>query len=144
MPSEEEAVAGLSEGEFRWLEVWNWQVGALDQKAGILVTLDGILLALTASFVGTVLSSSVPLLPRIFFAASTILVLFSAAACTRVIWIRFYATKIIAEEGTISKAYPKMFQSRANKMGYLHIGILALLAALAGYAGAILILLARA
>src|SRR5712692_1189256 len=101
MTSEDEAIASLSEGEFRWLEVWNWQVGALDQKAGILVTLDGILLALTASFVGTVLSSTVPLLPRIFFAASTILVLSSAAACTRVIWVRFYATKIIAEEGTI-------------------------------------------
>lgn len=123
--------------------VWNWQVGALDQKAGILVTLDGILIALTASFVGTVLSSSVPLLPRTFFAASTILVLFSAGAGTRVIWVRFYATKIIGEEGTISKAYRKMFQSRANKMSYLHVGILALLAALAGYAGAILILLAQ-
>lgn len=143
MTGEDEAIASLTEGEFRWLEVWNWQVGALDQKAGILVTLDGILLALTASFVGTVLSSTVPLLPRIFFAASTILVLFSAAACTRVIWVRFYATEIIANAGSISKAYTKMSQSRKSKMNYLHIGILALLAALAGYAGAILILLAK-
>ena len=50
MPSERETIANMSEGDYRWYELWSFHISQLDQKAAIIVTLDGILLALTASF----------------------------------------------------------------------------------------------
>jgi|SRR5437660_9366341 len=104
MPTEQEAIANLTEGEDRWLQLWSFHVSTLDQKANI-VTLDGILLALTASFSGTALSHSIPLIASALFGASTVLVLFSAGACTRVAWVKFFSSKMIAEAGSIGGAY---------------------------------------
>src|SRR5712692_4086548 len=95
MPTEQEAIANLTEGEDRWLQLWGFHIGALDQKASIIVTLDGILLALTASFLGTVLSHSLSVVASTLFGISTVLVLFSAGACTRVAWVPFFASRII-------------------------------------------------
>jgi len=50
MPNEQEAIASLTEGEDRWLQLSSFHTNTLDQKANTIVTLDGILLALTASF----------------------------------------------------------------------------------------------
>jgi len=143
MPTEQEAIASLTEGEDRWLQLWSFHVSTLDQKANIIVTLDGILLALTASFLGTALSRSIPLVASTLFGASTVLVLFSAGACTRVAWVKFFSSKIIAEAGSIGGAYKYMIESRARKTRYLHLAIILLLGALIGYAATILILLAQ-
>jgi hypothetical protein len=143
MPTEQEAIANLTEGEDRWLQLWSFHISALDQKASIIVTLDGILLALTASFLGTVLSHSLPVVASTLFGISTVLVLFSAGACARVAWVPFFASRIIAEAGSIMGAYPHMLKSRSRKMRYLHVAIILLLGALTGYAATILILLAQ-
>ena len=143
MPSEHEAIANLSEGDYRWYELWSLQVSYLDQKAGIIVTLDGILLALTASLLGTALSPTILTLPRAFFAVSTILVLFSAGACTRVIWVRFWGSKIVATAKDMKEAYRTLDKSRDTKMRFLHLAILSPLAALTGYAISILSLLVQ-
>jgi hypothetical protein len=143
VPTEQEAITNLTEGEDRWLQLWNLHIGALDQKASIVVTLDGIMLALTASFLGTVLSHSLPVVASTLFGVSTVFVLFSAGACTRVAWVPFFSSRMIAEAGSMSGAYPHMFKSRARKMRYLHLAILLLLAALSGYAATILILLVQ-
>ncbi len=85
MATEEEAIANLTEGEDRWLQLWSAHIAALDQKSNIIVTLDGILLALTASFLGTALGShSFSALASALFGIGTVLVLFSAGACVRV------------------------------------------------------------
>jgi hypothetical protein len=143
MPTEQEVIANLTEGEDRWLQLWSFHVSTLDQKANIIVTLDGILLALTASFSGTALSRSIPLVASTLFGASTVLVLFSAGACTRVAWVKFFSSKIIAEAGSIGGAYKYMIESRARKTRFLHLAIILLLGALIGYAARILILLAQ-
>lgn len=143
MPSERETIANMSEGDYRWYELWSFHVAQLDQKAAIIVTLDGILLALTASFLGTALSLAISTLPRIVFAVSTVLVLFSASACTRVIWIRFWGSKIVAAANGIDAAYRTLDKSRDRKLRFLHLAILSLLAALTGYAISILLLLAQ-
>ena len=147
MTTEQEVIANLTEGEDRWLQLWSFHVSTLDQKANIIVTLDGILLALTASFLGTALSHSIPVVASTLvagtFGASTILVLFSAGACTRVAWVKFFSSKMIAEAGSIGGAYKYMIDSRARKTRYLHFAIILLLAALTGYAATILILLAQ-
>ncbi len=143
MPSEHEFVANLGEGEYRWYELWSRHVSQLDQKAGIIVTLDGILLALTASFLGTALSLSISTLPRAVFAVSTVLVLFSAGACTRVIWVKFWGSKIMAAARDMQEAYATLDKSRDRKMRFLHLAILSLLAALTGYAISILLLLVQ-
>ena len=144
MPNEQEIIANLTEGEDRWLQLWSFHVNTLDQKASIIVTLDGILLALTASFLGTALSHTpFPIEASALFGASTVLVLFSAGACTRVAWIPFFSSKIIAESGGMGGAYPHLIKSRTRKMKYLHLAIILLLAALTGYAATILILLAQ-
>jgi hypothetical protein len=145
MPNEQEIIANLTEGEDRWLQLWSFHVNTLDQKASIIVTLDGILLALTASFLGTALSHSFPFPPgaSALFGASTVLVLFSAGACTRVAWVPFFSSKVIAEAGGIGGAYPHLLRSRTRKTKYLHIAIILLLGALTGYAATILILLAQ-
>ncbi len=127
MPTEQEAIANLTEGEDRWLQLWSFHVNTLDQKASIIVTLDGILLALTASFLGTALSHSFPLVAGTLFGASTVLVLFSAGACTRVAWVPFFSSKMIAEAGSIGGAYNHMIKSRACKTKYLHHAIIRLL-----------------
>lgn len=142
MPTEQEAIANLTEGEDRWLQLWSLHVSTLDQKANIIVTLDGILLALTASFLGTVLSHSVPLIPSVLFGLSTVLVLLSAGACTRVAWVRFFSSAVIAKAGGMEGAYSQLLSSRSSKTRYLHIAIILLLGALTGYAATILILLA--
>jgi len=142
MPTEQEAIANLSEGEDRWLQLWGFHVNTLDQKASIIVTLDGILLALTASFLGNVLTShSFPPIASSLFGISTVLVLFSAGACTRVAWVPFFSSRIIADAGSITGAYTRLLKSRSRKMRYLHVAILLLLGALTGYAATILILL---
>ncbi len=133
----------MSEGDYRWYELWMFHVSQLDQKAAIIVTLDGILLALTASFLGTALSLAISTLPRAIFAVSTVLVLFSAGACTRVIWIRFWGSKIIAAAKDMEDAYATLDKSRDKKHRFLHLAILSLLAALTGYATSILLLLAQ-
>ena len=143
MPSERETIANMSEGDYRWYELWSFHITQLDQKAAIIVTLDGILLALTASFLGTALSLAISTLPRIVFAVSTVLVLFSAGACTRVIWIRFWGSKIVAAANDIDAAYMTLDKSRDRKLRFLHLAILSLLAALTGYAISILLLLAQ-
>jgi len=143
MPTEQEAIANLTEGEDRWLQLWSFHVSTLDQKANIIVTLDGILLALTASFLGTALSHSIPLVVSTLFGASTVLVLFSAGACTRVAWVRFFSSKMIAEAGSIRGAYTQMIESRARKTRYLHLAIPLILGALLGYFPTIPILLAH-
>jgi predicted membrane-bound mannosyltransferase len=143
MPTEQEAIANLTEGEDRWLQLWSSHIGALDQKASIIVTLDGILLALTASFLGTALSHSFPVVASTLFGVSTVLVLFSAGACTRVAWVPFFSSRIIAEAGNMTCAYPHLLKSRSRKMRYLHLAILLLLGALTGYAATILLLLAQ-
>ncbi len=143
MLSERETIANMSEGDYRWYELWSFHVSQLDQKAAIIVTLDGILLALTASFLGTALSLSISTLPRAVFAVSTVLVLFSAGACTRVIWIRFWGSKIVAASKNMDEAYVTLARSRDRKLRFLHLAILSLLAALTGYAISILLLLAR-
>jgi hypothetical protein len=145
MPTEEEAIASLTEGENRWLQLWSAHISTLDQKANIIVTLDGILLALTASFLGTALAShSFSALASVLFGISTVLVLFSAGACTRVAWVPFFSSKTIADAGSISGAYPRLLKSRTRKRLFLHIAILFLLGALTGYASTILILLIQA
>ena len=68
-----ERTGGSSYGAFTF--------STLDQKANIIVTLDGILLALTASFLGTALSRSIPLSAGVLFVVGTILVFLSAGAC---------------------------------------------------------------
>jgi len=143
VPTEQEAIANLTEGEDRWLQLWSFHVNTLDQKASIIVTLDGILLALTASFLGTALSHSFPIVAGTLFGASTVLVLFSAGACTRVAWVPFFSSKMIAEAGSIGGAYNHMIKSRACKTKYLHHAIIRLLGALTGYAATIQILLAQ-
>lgn len=144
MPNEQEIIANLTEGEDRWLQLWSFHVNTLDQKASIIVTLDGILLALTASFLGTALSHTpFPWEASTLFGASTVLVLFSAGACTRVAWIPFFSSKVIAEAGGMGGAYPHLLKSRSRKMKYLHLAIILLLAALTGYAATILFLLAQ-
>ncbi len=143
MPSERETIANMSEGDYRWYELWSFHVAQLDQKAAIIVTLDGILLALTASFLGTALSLAISTLPRLVFAVSTVLVLFSAGACTRVIWIRFWGSKIVAAAKDMEEAYATLDKSRGRKLRFLHLAILSLLAALTGYAISILLLLAQ-
>jgi len=143
MPTEQEAIANLTEGEDRWLQLWGSHVSGLDQKASIIVTLDGILLALTASFLGTALSRSFPVVASTLFGTSTVLVLFSAGACTRVTWVPFFSSKMIAEAGNIAGAYSHMLKSRSRKTKYLHLAIILLLGALTGYAATILILLAQ-
>ena|SRR5689334_2353547 len=143
MPTEQEAIANVSEGEDRWLQLWSFHVNTLDQKASIIVTLDGILLALTASFLGTALSHTFPLIASTLFGASTVLVLFSAGACTRVAWVPFFSSTVIARAGSVGGAYPDMIRSRARKTKYLHLAIILLLGALTGYAATILILLAQ-
>jgi hypothetical protein len=143
MPNEQEAIANLTEGEDRWLQLWGVHISSLDQKASIIVTLDGILLALTASFLGTVLSHSLPVVASTLFGVSTVLVLFSAGACTRVVWVPFFSSRMIAEAGNITGAYPHLLRSRSRKMRYLHLAILLLLGALTGYAATILTLLAQ-
>jgi hypothetical protein len=135
MPTEQEVIAGLTEGEDRWLQLWGQHILALDQKANIIVTLDGILLALTAHSFSTFASA--------LFGISTVLVLFSAGACTRVAWVPFFSSKVIAEAGNITGAYPLLLTSRSRKMRYLHAAILLLLGALTGYAATILILLTQ-
>src|SRR2546425_13019498 len=143
MPTEQEAIAKLTGGEDRWHQPWSFHINTLDQKASIIVTLDGILLALTTSFLGTALSHSFPILASTLFGASTVLVLFSAGACTRVAWVPFFSSKMIAQAGSIGGAYPDMIKSRARKTKYLHLAIILLLGALTGYAATILILLAQ-
>ncbi len=143
MPSEREAIANLSDGDNRWFQLWSFQVNQLDQKAGIIVTLDGILIALTASFLGSVLSVNIPSVPKALFGASTILVLISAGACSRVIWVKFWASKIFAESKDIDEAYVILEKRRARKTQLLNWAILALLAALTGYAMSILLLLVQ-
>lgn len=118
-------------------------MSTLDQKAGVIVTLDGILLALTASFLGTTLYFAGSSPSRVFLAASTVLVLFSAAACTRVIWVRFYGSKILADMGGLEKASAALLGSRALKMRNLHRAVVALLAALSSYTITILLLLVQ-
>ncbi len=143
MPSEYEAIRDLSDNEFRWYQLWHDQISTLDQKAGVIVTLDGILLALTASFLGTTLTFEGSAPSRTFLAISTVLVLFSAAACTRVIWVRFYGSKVLADMGSLERAFAALLDSRALKMRYLHRAIISLLAALSSYAITILLLLAQ-
>ena len=143
MPTEQEAIANLTEGEDRWLQPWSFHINTLDQKASIIVTLDGILLALTTSFLGTALSHSFPAIASTLFGISTVLVLFSAGACTRVAWVPFFSSRMIAEAGNITGAYPHLLKSRSRKIRYLHLAILQLLGALTGYAATILILLAQ-
>jgi hypothetical protein len=115
VPTEQEAITNLTEGEDRWLQLWNLHIGALDQKASIVVTLDGIMLALTASFLGTVLSHSLPVVASTLFGVSTVFVLFSAGACTRVAWVPFFSSRMIAEAGSMAGAYPHMFQVTSSK-----------------------------
>jgi hypothetical protein len=141
MPSEPEVIANLSEGDYRWYELWSFQINQLDQKAGIIVTLDGILLALTASFLSTVISTPIPTPPKAVFAVSTVLVLFSAGACTRVIWVKFWGSKMIAAHGNIDDAYAALDYSRTRKARRLHLAIVSLLGALTGYAISIILLL---
>src|SRR3989442_703103 len=143
MPTEQEAIANLTEGEDRSLQLWGFHISTLDQKASIIVTLDGILLALTASFLGTVLSHSLPVVASAPFGVSTVLVLFSAGACTRVAWVPFFSSRIIAESGSIGGAYTHMLKSRSRKTGFLHLAVILLLGALTGYVATILILLAQ-
>ena len=141
--NEQEIIANLSEGENRWLQLWSFHVNTLDQKASIIVTLDGILLALTASFLGTALSHAFPMIASVLFGVSTVLVLLSAGACTRVAWVPFFSSKVMAEAGGIGGAYPQLLQSRTRKTKNLHLAIILLLGALTGYAATILILLAQ-
>jgi hypothetical protein len=142
VPTEQEAIANLTEGEDRWLQLWSLHVSTLDQKANIIVTLDGILLALTASFLGSALSRPIGLTPSVLFGVSTVLVLLSAGACTRVAWVRFFSSTVIAKAGGMEGAYSQLVSSRSSKMRYLHLAIVLLLGALTGYAATILILLA--
>ena len=143
MPTEYEAVRDLTENEFRWYQLWMNQLTALDQKAGVIVTLDGILLALSASFLGTTLVFGVSAPSRTVLGISTILVLSSAIACTRVIWVRFYGSKILADMGSLERAYSNLLDSRTTKTRNLHRAIITLLAALSSYAITILLLLAQ-
>jgi len=86
-------------------QLWSYPITSLDQKANIIVTLDGILLALTASFLGTALSShAFPTIVSVLFGISTVLVLFSAGVCTRVAWVPFLSSRIIAEAGNMAGA----------------------------------------
>ncbi len=143
MPSEYETIRDLTENDFRWYQLWHDQLSTLDQKAGVIVTLDGILLALTASFLGTTLAFGVSGPSRTFLAISTILVLASAVACTRVIWVRFYGSKLLAEMGSLERAHSALLESRTRKMRNLHFSIITLLAALSSYAITILLSLVQ-
>ena len=123
--------------------LWSSHISTLDQKSNIIVTLDGILLALTASLLGTALSRQFTLTPSVLFGVSTILVLVSAGACTRVAWVRFFSSAVPAKAGSSEGAYPQLLNSRTIKTRYLHFAIVLLLAALTGYAATILLLLAQ-
>ncbi len=141
MRTEQDVISNLTDGEDRWLQLWSLHASVLDQKASIIVTLDGILLALTASFLGTVLSRSLPIIPSALLATSTIMVLVSAGACTRVVWPRFFSSEMIAQVGGITEAYPHLLRSRSLKNRDLKIAIATLLVALASYTATILALL---
>ena len=78
----------------------------------------------------------------VLFGVSTVLVLLSAGACTRVAWVRFFSSTVIAKAGGIEGAYSQLLSSRSGKTRYLHLAIILLLGALTGYAATILILLA--
>lgn len=141
MPSEWEEFDKLTDKQHRWFQVWVRQSEAIDRKATALVTIDGLLLALTASFLGNSLGSGVPESFRIMFGLGTVLVLISAAAAAGTLWVRGFLTERIAAAGGMEGAFESFRQFRARKSSSLQASIVGLIIGLGAYAIAILVLL---
>ena len=143
MPSESEEFEKLSDKQYRWFQVWVRQIEAIDRKATAIVTLDGLLLALTASFLGTSLGSTASGAFRVVFGGSTILILVSAASAASALWVREFLTERIAAAGGMEIAFEKFRRHRNRKSRTLQLSIVGLILGLAGYAFAVLVLLTR-
>jgi len=113
--------------KFKFLE---HQLGVLDRKATAIVSLDGILLALTASLTN---GSAIDLGERLILSTSSILVLFSAAMCAYILWTK-WATTIMAKFDNIQQGFDELMVFRDNKTSFLKCSLTFLLMALIGYA----------
>ena len=142
MSKEWEEFEKLSDKQYRWFQVWVRQTEAIDRKATALVTLDGLVLALTASFLGSSLGSTISGSFRIVFGTSTVMILISAVSAVSALWVRGFLTERIAEAGSLDAAFETFKKVRRGKSRYLQISIIGLIIGLVGYALAILVLLA--
>ena len=143
LSGEVETFMKLTESEYRYFQTWVRQHEALDRKATAIMTLDGLMLALTASLLGASLFSQTPFAFRTLFSIGTILILVSAGSCAMALRVKHFLTEVIASSGDVNNAYISLKNARAFKSRYLDISIMTLLIALLGYGSAILTLLVR-
>jgi len=120
----------LRRDEWKRFQFLEHQLEVLDRKASTIVSLDGLLLALTASF----LAIKTPHLAiGLAFAASSSLVLFSAlVGAFKVLWTK-WATIIMAKSSDVEKGLDELIAFRDEKTTYLHCSIILMLMALIGY-----------
>ena len=144
-------MAGTDEWEkfVKWTErehlafgVWMQQFEALDRKATAVVTLDGMLLALTAALIGVEFGKSAPLEFRLLLGIGMVMILVSAAASAVALWVRRFLTETIARAGGIDKAFESFSGSRGWKARALQAAIVTLVLGLLCYTLATLFLLA--
>jgi len=129
---DEEATLDDLVGGDKWkkFEFLEHQLGVLDTKASAIISLDGILLLVTASFITT--RVAVNLSTRIMFLISSILVLISALTCARVLWTT-WATTIVKKFDKIEDGFKELIVFRDKKTCCLRLSVMFLLAALFGY-----------
>lgn len=131
----------MTESEHRYFQTWVRQHEALDRKAAAIITLDGLMLALTASFLGGSSFSQTSPTYKWLFSIGTILILVSAGSCAVALRVRHFLTETVASAGDVAKAYDALRKIRGMKSSYIDAGVLALLIALLGYGSAIVNLL---
>ena len=120
-------VRGNVDGEvFKFLE---HQLGVLDKKASAIMALDGILLALTASFMAIL--EDVPYYTRIAFLIASVFVLLSAIFCIYILWTKWASEIIIGSKS--STGFDKLIKLRNRKTKSLGCSLVSLLIALVSY-----------
>ena len=132
-----------TEKEHGTFRVWMQQFEALDRKAAAIITLDGMLLALTATFVGTYLGPTMPVLFKVVLGASTGLILISAGTSASALWVNRWLTETIGLSGGVDEAFVHFRGSRSWKTRSFQASIGTLMIGLTGYAVSTLVLLAR-
>jgi len=114
--------------KFRFLE---HQLGVLDKKASAIVSLDGLLLALTASLTAT--RTAINSIARLILSMSSILVLFSAAMSAYILATK-WATSEMSKSHNIHQGFNRLMVLRDEKTHFLHCSLFLLFMALLGYA----------
>jgi len=116
MPTEQEAIANLTEGEDRWLQLWSFHLNTFGSEGQYHRHVGRDSAGIDSLVLGHCLVSPVSTDRQHTFGSSTVLVLFSAGAWTRVAWVPFFSSRMIAEAGNIGGGYTHIIKSRLVKL----------------------------